>query len=331
VLATVPRLLATLSAAAIVGLGGLRVLDGDLSVGSLLAIQALAVSFTVPIQQLVTLGETLQEAEGNLACLDDVLRYPEDDSHGSAARLNGATRLSGRLEFEEVTFGYSPLDRPLIDRLSLVVEPGQRIAIVGPTGSGKSTVARLATGIYRPWSGRILLDGLPRDNLAPELIAGAVTFVDQEIHLFEATIRDNVSLWDPTIPEPAIVGAARDASIHEDVSRRTGAYERLVQEGGRDWSGGQRQRLEIARALATDPALLILDEATSALDPVVEREIDEALRARGCACLIVAHRLSTIRDCDEIVVLDAGRVVQRGTHDELIAEGGLYSELVTAD
>jgi ABC-type bacteriocin/lantibiotic exporter with double-glycine peptidase domain len=243
----------------------------------------------------------------------------------------GPARLSGRLELEEVSFGYSPLAPPLIDRLSLVVEPGHRVAIVGPTASGKSTVARLAAGLYRPWSGRILLDGVPRDELAPDLVAAAVSLVDQEINLFEASIRENISLWDPTISEQAVVRAARDASIHEDVSRRTGAYDRSVEEGARDWSGGQRQRLEIARALARDPALLILDEATSALDPIIERAIDEALRARGCACLIVAHRLSTIRDSDEVLVLDQGRVVQRGSHEELIADGGLYAELVTAD
>jgi NHLM bacteriocin system ABC transporter peptidase/ATP-binding protein len=330
-LAAVPALLAALSAAAIVTLGALRVLDGTLSLGSLLALQFLAIAFTVPIQSLVTLGESLQEAEGDLASLDDVLRYPVEQVNGRIPLDEGPARLTGRLELEEVSFGYSPLSPPLVDRLSLVVEPGHRLAIVGPTASGKSTVARLVAGVYRPWSGRILLDGVPRDELAPDVVAAAVSLVDQEINLFEASMRENISLWDPTLSDQAIIGAARDASIDDDITRRTGAYDRRVEEGARDWSGGQRQRLEIARALAIDPALIILDEATSALDPIIEREIDEALRARGCASLIIAHRLSTIRDADEIIVLDQGRVVQRGRHEELIAEGGLYAELVTAD
>jgi NHLM bacteriocin system ABC transporter peptidase/ATP-binding protein len=329
-LAAVPALLAALSGAVIVTVGGLRVLDGALSLGSLLALQSLAIAFTVPIQSLVTLGETLQEAEGDLATLDDVLRYPVQTTNGEGPATGSPARLSGRLELEEITFGYSPLAPPLIDRLSLVIEPGHRVAIVGPTASGKSTVARLAAGLYLPWSGRILLDGVAREELAPDLVASAVSLVDQEINLFEGSIRENISLWDPTISEEAIVLAARDASIHQDIARRTGAYDRRVEEGARDWSGGQRQRLEIARALADDPALVILDEATSSLDPIVERQIDEALRSRGCACLIVAHRLSTIRDCDEIIVLDQGRVVQRGAHEELMALGGLYTELVTA-
>ncbi|MFL6198853.1 MAG: ATP-binding cassette domain-containing protein, partial [Thermoanaerobaculia bacterium] len=330
-LAAVPALLGALSGAAIVTLGALRVLDGTLSLGSLLAVQFLAIAFTVPIQSLVTLGESLQEAEGDLASLDDVLRYPVQQVNGRIPLDEGPARLTGRLELEEVSFGYSPLSPPLVDRLSLVVEPGHRVAIVGPTASGKSTVARLAAGLYRPWSGRVLFDGVPRDELAPDVVAAAVSLVDQEINLFEASMRENISLWDPTLSDQAIIGAARDASIDDDITRRTGAYDRRVEEGARDWSGGQRQRLEIARALAIDPALIILDEATSALDPIIERVIDEALRARGCASLIIAHRLSTIRDADEIIVLDQGRVVQRGRHEELIAEGGLYAELVTAD
>ena len=278
-LATVPILLGGLSGAAIITLGALQVHEGALSLGSLLALQSLAISFTVPIQSLVTLGETFQEAEGTLASLDDVLRYPVETTNGRSGLDDGPMRLSGRLEFDEVTFGYSPLGPPLIDRLSLVVEPGHRIAIVGPTASGKSTVARIAAGLYAPWSGRVLLDGVPRDEISPDVIAAAVTLVDQEINLFEATIRENIALWDPTIPEQAVVGPP--ATPPSTTTSRAG---RARTAGGsrraaRDWSGGQRQRLEIARALAPDPALVILDEATSALDPVLERKIDESLRA----------------------------------------------------
>ncbi|MBD0282207.1 MAG: NHLP family bacteriocin export ABC transporter peptidase/permease/ATPase subunit [Thermoleophilaceae bacterium] len=327
ILAAVPALLAALTTAAILGFGGWRVIEGDLSLGTLVAFQALAAAFNAPIANLVALGSSLQEMAGNLANVDDVLRYPpEPDKPRRRAAL--PARLSGALELRDVTFGYSALAPPVIEGFSLRMRPGQRVALVGPSGSGKTTVSRLVCGLYRPLSGEILLDGVPRDEIPREILAASLALVDQDIVLFEATVRDTLALWDGTLPDASIVAAARDAAIHGDVVRRPGGYDRIVEEGGRDWSGGQRQRLEIARALAGDPALLVLDEATSALDPLVERQIDERLRARGCTCLIVAHRLSTIRDCDEIVVLDHGKVVQRGTHDELKAQAGLYATLI---
>jgi ABC-type bacteriocin/lantibiotic exporter with double-glycine peptidase domain len=327
VLAAVPMLLAALNTAAILGFGGWRVIEGDLTMGTLVAFQALAATFNAPIASLVALGTTLQEMAGNLANVDDVLDYPVEPDR---PRRRGAlpARLSGALELRDVTFGYSPLAPPVIEGLSLRVLPGQRVALVGPSGSGKTTISRLVCGLHAPWKGEILLDGTPRDEIPREILAASLALVDQDIVLFEATVRDSLALWDGTLDDASIVAAARDAVIHDDIVRRPGGYDRPIEEAGRDWSGGQRQRLEIARALATDPALLVLDEATSALDPLVERQIDERLRARGCTCLIVAHRLSTIRDCDEIVVLDAGKVVQRGTHDELKEQPGLYATLI---
>ena len=327
VLMAVPALLAALTTAAILGFGGWRVMEGSLSLGSLVAFQSLAIAFNAPIANLVALGSTLQEMEGNLANVDDVLRHPAEPER-TLHRGSLPPRLSGALELRGVTFGYSPLAPPVIEDLSLTLRPGDRVALVGPSGCGKSTIARLVCGLHQPWEGEILLDGIPRDEIPREILAASLALVDQDIVLFEATVRDALALWDPTLAETSIVAAARDATIHDDIVRRPGGFDRAIEEGGRDWSGGQRQRLEIARALAGDPALLVLDEATSALDPLVERRIDERLRARGCSCLIVAHRLSTIRDCDEIVVLDRGKVVQRGTHDELKAEGGLYATLI---
>ncbi len=340
-LSSLPIMLNTLNMAILLSFGGLQVMDRTLSLGTLVAFQVLVGGFNAPITQLVGLGSTVQRASGDLASVDDVLHYPADqiiarDENRTGYDENSSkdnahplpARLPGHLECENITFGYNPLDPPLIEGLSLNILPGQRVAIVGPTGSGKSTISQLIMGIYHPWSGSIKVAGVSRDELPRRILASSISFVDQDIHLYSGTIRDNITLWDSTISEESIIKAAMDACIHDDIMRRPGGYEYVMQEEGRDFSGGQRQRLEIARALATDPSILVLDEATSALDPLIELEIDQHIRARGCTCLIVAHRLSTIRDADEIIVLQAGRVVERGIHDDLIAHNGLYAELV---
>jgi NHLM bacteriocin system ABC transporter peptidase/ATP-binding protein len=335
VLASVPTFISSMSTAAVIGIGAWQVLRGTLSLGTLTAFQVLVAGFNGPLGQLVRFTQTVQQAAASLTAVDDVLDHPLDpefdaktapgDNRRSATRL---TRLSGAIELDNVTFGYSPLDPPLIRDFCLHVRPGQRVALVGATGSGKSTVSRLAAGIARPWSGRVLLDGTDRQAFPRPVLAATLALVDQDIRLFAGTVRNNLTLWDDTVTEEAVVAAAVDAAIHDDIVRRPGGYDRLILEGGADWSGGQRQRLEIARALAGEPSILVLDEATAALDPLVELVIDQHLRARGCTCLIVAHRLSTIRDCDEIVVLDKGSVAERGQHDELMALGGVYASLV---
>jgi NHLM bacteriocin system ABC transporter peptidase/ATP-binding protein len=313
--------------------GALRVMDGHMSLGTLVAFQTLMGSFLGPIESLSQVGAALQTLRGELERLDDVIEHEQDPIAKTEETVaeNGAPpkRLTGELELKGITFGYLPFSPPLVTDLNVKIAPGQRVALVGGSGSGKSTVARLVTGLYEPWQGEILFDGEPRMATSRAALTSSVAIVDQEVTLFEGTVRENLTLWDDTIPEADVVQAAKDACIHDDIAKLPGGYDGRVQEGGLNFSGGQRQRLEIARALVRSPSLVVLDEATSALDPETEQRVDANLRRRGTSGLIIAHRLSTIRDADEIIVLERGCVVQRGSHEDLLAQGGLYKELIT--
>jgi len=326
----VPPLLTALNAALVLGVGSLRVMGGALTLGELVAFQVLMASFLAPVSNLVNLGGKLQTVEGDMNRLDDVLRYPAETRLEVEPAEAPANKLAGYLELRDVTFGYSSLAPPLIEGFDLSLKPGDRVALVGASGSGKSTVAKLVNGLYEPWSGEILFDGKPRHAWPRPVLDASLANVDQAIFLFEGSVRENLTLWDATVSLADVVEAARDAAIHDEVAPRSGAYDGPVEEGGRNFSGGQQQRLEIARALVGRPSILVLDEATSALDPTTEEKIDASLRRRGATCLIIAHRLSTIRDADEIVVMDNGKIVERGNHDELMAKAAAYARLIAA-
>ena len=329
----VPPLLSSLTTVAILGVGGVRILDGALTIGGLVAFQALARNFAQPVDGLVQFGAELQTIRGEIARLDDVLHYKPNPQAARGLNERRPAKppvVHGFVTLDNVTFGYNAKEAPLIENLSLSIRPGQRVALVGGSGSGKSTLGRLICGLLEPWGGEVRIDDRRIQDIPPSHIVDTVAYVDQEIVLFEGSVRDNVALWNPLVEDRDLTRALRDAAIHEDIVARPGKYEAQVGEYGRNFSGGQRQRLEIARAFAANPVVLVLDEATAALDSVTELAIDDNLRRRGCTCVIVAHRLSTIRDADEIVVLDAGRVVQRGRHDALIREDGVYRDLIAA-
>ncbi len=325
----IPTFLTTLANYAVLVLGILLTMQRKFTLGGVMMFQGFLSAFLSPAMQLVNAGQALQEMRTQMERVDDVMEYPDDPGLVSKADADAPLdKLRGNVELKHVTFGYSKLEEPLISDFSLSLKTGQRVALVGASGCGKSTITKLISGLYQPWSGEILFDGKPRTAYPREVMTGSVAVVDQEIVLFEDTMENNIKLWDSSIQDFEMILAARDAQLHEDIVQMPGGYQHRLTNGGKNLSGGQRQRLEIARVLAQDPTIIILDEATSALDAKTEYEVVNAIRDRGITCIVVAHRLSTIRNCDEIIVLDRGQVVERGTHDELMARDDVYASLV---
>jgi ABC-type bacteriocin/lantibiotic exporter with double-glycine peptidase domain len=327
-----PSALNGLTKAAILGMGGLRVMDGGMTVGDVVAFQSLMMTFSEPVNGLVRFANQLQTAKGDIARLDDVAFYPA--APGLTVAVSGETRqgkLAGALEMRGVSFGYDRLSPALIHDLDLAIRPGQMVAIVGASGSGKSTAAKLLTGLYQPWTGEVRYDDIPLANIPHQRFAASVGVVDQEIVLFSGTVRDNLTLWDPAIADADIAEALRDSGMLDVITRRPGGIDGQILESGKNLSGGQRQRLEIARALTARPSVLILDEATSALDTISEAYIHERIRLRGVTCVLIAHRLSTVRTCDQVIVMEQGRIVQQGTHATLIEKDGPYRALISVE
>ncbi len=332
-LGMIPTIVNALTQTAVLMLGVWFVMCGSFTVGKITAFQLYLASFIAPASSLISAGQTIQEMRTKMERVEDVMKYPTDagcEEH-EIGEDGEYSKLNGEIELKNVTFGYSKLAPPLIENFSMKLAPGSRVAFVGASGCGKSTLSKLISGLYRPWSGEILYGGKRREEIDRNVFTGSLAVVDQDIILFEDTIANNIKMWDKTIEDFEMIMAARDAKLHEDIMMRDGGYQYVITEGGKDFSGGQRQRMEIARVLAQDPTIIIMDEATSALDARTEYEVVNAIKDRGITCIVIAHRLSTIRDCDEIIVLDHGKVAERGTHSELMSLNGMYAQLVTSE
>jgi NHLM bacteriocin system ABC transporter peptidase/ATP-binding protein len=330
----IPRFISMLNNALLLGIGVWFIVNGQFTTGSLLSMQTLIQQFSSPVSSLVSLLTTIQEMRTDMERIQDVMQYPNDpmcDPEREADKNPATDKLHGQVDLNDVTFGYNKLGKPVVENFSLHVKPGGCVALVGSSGCGKSTIAKLISGIYMPWSGEILVDGTPLEDIPRSVRCGSIAVIDQDIMLFNDTISNNIKLWDNSVENYEVILAARDAQIHDDIMAKQGGYEHVLAENGRDLSGGQRQRIEIARALAMDPTVIIMDEATSALDAQTECKVMEAVRRRGATLIVIAHRLSTVRDADEIIVFDHGTVVERGTHEELYAAGGAYTNLVSQE
>lgn len=333
-LGSLPSIISTLADVAILITGIWLIIDGQFTSGALLAFQGFMTSFSTPVNDLIGVGQSVQEMRTDMDDIEDIMSYPTDVPDRIEDEIvegESYNKLSGAIVMKDVTFGYSRLDPPLIEHFDLTLEPGKSVAFVGPSGCGKSTLSKLITGLYKPWSGEILYDGRRREDINRAVFTGSIAVVDQDIILFNDTIANNIKMWDTSIEDFEMIMAARDAQLHESIMLRDGGYNHVILDGGKDFSGGERQRMEIARVLAQDPTVIVMDEATSALDAKTEFDVTNAIKQRGVTTVVVAHRISAIRDCDEIVVLDGGKVVERGTHAQLMQQNGLYARLITSE
>jgi len=330
-LGLLPAFLSLLANYSVLILGVYYTIKGQFTVGSILSFQALLSAFMSPTMTIITSGQTLQEMRTQMERVDDVLEYPLDENVAREIPMESVSKIKGNLELKNVTFGYSRLDDPILEDFNLQIKQGQKVAIVGSTGSGKSTLSKLISGLYSPWSGEIIFNGKTLAEIDHEIFTSSIAVVDQEITLFEDTISNNIKMWDESIEDYEVIMACNDAQIHKQIMAREGGYNAPVLEGGKNFSGGEKQRLEIARSLAADPSVIILDEATSALDAKTEFDVVKAIKARGITTIVIAHRLSTIRDADLIVMLEKGHIVEQGTHEQLMAAKGPYYELVRSE
>lgn len=327
VISTVPSALGKLADVLILMVGALLVIRGQFTVGMLVAFNSLFDSFCDPINKLIGFFEKLQNMKSNIMRVNDIERYPQEEVP-EVAKDNRKGKLTGQVALKDVSFGYSTLKPPTVEHFDFTLQSGESVAFVGPSGCGKSTVSKVVSGLYHPWTGTVLFDNTPISQISKGVMNASVSTVSQNIMLFSGTVRDNLKMWNPAVLDDDMIRAAKDACIHDFIMKQPGGYNYILDEGAANLSGGQRQRMEIARALATNPSILIMDEATSALDPIVEKEIMDNIHSRGCTCIVVAHRLSTIRDCNQIIVMSKGKIIERGTHESLLKEHGAYYKFV---
>ena len=328
IVGAIPRAVGSIIDTILLLVGGILVIRGQMTMGMLVAFNSLFDSFCEPINQLVTFVQKIQTMKANISRVEDISKYKQDirfEKKGSA-NING--KLDGKVELKNISFGYSSLKPALVENFSFKLNSGESIAFVGASGCGKSTIAKVVSGLYQPWSGSVLMNNTPLDMIPKSVVNASIATVNQNITLFSGSIKDNITMWNSAILEKDMIDAAKDACIHDTIMQLPGGYDYFLAEGASNMSGGQRQRMEIARALATKPTILIMDEATSALDPIVEKKILDNIKKRGCTCIIVAHRLSAIRDCNQIVVMKQGKIVETGTHETLISKDGYYKNLI---